>query len=183
MRESTPRQSAHVIVIGNEKGGSGKSTISMHVIVHLLKLGQKVASIDLDCRQHTLTHYIENRKRWSDRRGLNLKVPQHFTPARGEGDTFRLNEEREFAQFAEAVGTESPDRIRGKARTRLESRRYIFWFKPKCHCRADPRKEDPTLPVSRCFAHDPCDARPEYRRQRALCLGDLPSLCRTRPGA
>ena len=105
MRESTPRRSAHVIVIGNEKGGSGKSTISMHVIVHLLKLGQKVASIDLDCRQHTLTHYIQNRKRWSDRRGLGLKVPQHFTPTRGDGDTVRLNEEREFAQFAEAIGS------------------------------------------------------------------------------
>ena len=42
---------AHIIVVGNEKGGTGKSTISMHLIVNLLKDGFKVASIDLDGRQ------------------------------------------------------------------------------------------------------------------------------------
>ncbi|MFN0263863.1 division plane positioning ATPase MipZ [Tepidamorphus sp. 3E244] len=103
MREVTPRRSAHVIVVGNEKGGSGKSTLSMHVIVHLLKLGQRVASIDLDARQHSLTHYVENRKRWSQRRGLKLQCPEHFSPARAKGDNVRLNEEREFADFADAV--------------------------------------------------------------------------------
>ena len=33
------RRSAHVIVCGNEKGGSGKSTTAMHVAVALLKSG------------------------------------------------------------------------------------------------------------------------------------------------
>ncbi|MCC0013372.1 MAG: AAA family ATPase [Rhodobiaceae bacterium] len=55
---STPRKAAHVIVVGNEKGGSGKSTISMHIIVHLLNLGQRAASIDLDCRQRSPTSYV-----------------------------------------------------------------------------------------------------------------------------
>ncbi len=32
-------QAAHTIVIGNEKGGSGKSTTAMHVIVGLLGRG------------------------------------------------------------------------------------------------------------------------------------------------
>ena len=40
--------SAHVIVLGNEKGGSGKSTTAMHVAVALLHAGQRVATIDLD---------------------------------------------------------------------------------------------------------------------------------------
>src|SRR5579884_2122220 len=40
--------SAHVIVLGNEKGGSGKSTTAMHVAVALLQAGQRVATIDLD---------------------------------------------------------------------------------------------------------------------------------------
>ena len=42
--------SAHVVVLGNEKGGSGKSTTALHIAVALLKAGQRVATIDLDCR-------------------------------------------------------------------------------------------------------------------------------------
>ena len=51
-------QPAHVIVLGNEKGGSGKSTTAMHVVVALLKTGARVASIDTDGRQRSLTRYI-----------------------------------------------------------------------------------------------------------------------------
>jgi predicted alpha/beta-hydrolase family hydrolase len=32
----------HVVVIGNQKGGSGKSTFAMHIIVALLKAGKRV---------------------------------------------------------------------------------------------------------------------------------------------
>ena len=103
MRESTPRKAAHVIVVGNEKGGSGKSTISMHIIVHLLNLGQRVASIDLDCRQRSLTSYVNNRRRWAARQGIRLQVPEHFSPSRADGDSVRLNEEREFTEFADAI--------------------------------------------------------------------------------
>jgi chromosome partitioning protein len=31
----------HLIVVGNEKGGSGKTTIAMHVAVALLKEGRR----------------------------------------------------------------------------------------------------------------------------------------------
>ena len=41
----------YIIVLGNEKGGTGKSTLSMHLIVHLLRLGFKIGSIDIDARQ------------------------------------------------------------------------------------------------------------------------------------
>ena len=51
---------AHIIVFGNEKGGSGKTTSAMHVIASLLKLGFTVACIDLDYRQQSLSRYIEN---------------------------------------------------------------------------------------------------------------------------
>src|SRR5262249_30631653 len=59
------RPSAHVVVLGNEKGGSGKSTTALHIAVALLKAGQRVATIDLDGRQKTFTHYIENRRAWA----------------------------------------------------------------------------------------------------------------------
>ena len=51
-----------IIVLGNEKGGSGKSTTAMHLIVALLRSGSTVASLDLDARQGTLTRYFENRR-------------------------------------------------------------------------------------------------------------------------
>jgi cellulose biosynthesis protein BcsQ len=54
----------HVVVIGNQKGGSGKSTFAMHIIVALLKAGKRVASFDLDLNQLTLTRYLGNRREW-----------------------------------------------------------------------------------------------------------------------
>ncbi|MBU0724495.1 MAG: division plane positioning ATPase MipZ [Alphaproteobacteria bacterium] len=71
-----PVQPAHIIVVGNEKGGSGKSTTAMHVIVSLLRDGYSVGSLDLDARQGTLTRYINNRKR-SVEAGEALPLPRH----------------------------------------------------------------------------------------------------------
>lgn len=67
----------HVIVLGNEKGGSGKSTIAMHLIVGLMKRGSSVASIDLDSNQGTLSRYVENRKAFSKASDHTLDLPQH----------------------------------------------------------------------------------------------------------
>jgi len=68
---------AHVLVIGNEKGGSGKSTTAMHIIVSLLSDGAKVATIDLDARQGTLTRYIENRATFAQKKAVELLMPMH----------------------------------------------------------------------------------------------------------
>ena len=65
----------HVIVLGNEKGGSGKSTTAMHVIIALLKSGYKVGAVDLDLRQQSLTRYLENRKKFSEINGKDLLFP------------------------------------------------------------------------------------------------------------
>lgn len=69
---------AHVIVVGNEKGGSGKSTVSMHLIVSLLRGGLTVGTVDLDARQATLTRYIENRQAYATQRGVVLPLPEHY---------------------------------------------------------------------------------------------------------
>ncbi len=95
--------SAHVIVLGNEKGGSGKSTTAMHVAVALLQAGQRVATIDLDSRQKSFTHYVENRRDWTRRSGIKLDVPAHYCVARGYGARLDEIEGQEFAAFAEAV--------------------------------------------------------------------------------
>ena len=73
-----PVRPVRVIVVANEKGGSGKSTVAMHVAVALLKRGQRVATIDLDSRQKTFTHYIENRRTWAERAARGLKSPEHL---------------------------------------------------------------------------------------------------------
>ena len=96
-------RSAHVIVLGNEKGGSGKSTTAMHIAVALLKAGQRVATIDLDSRQKTFTHYVENRRDNARRSGQPLEVPHHFCIARAEGLRVDENEAAEFGGFAAAI--------------------------------------------------------------------------------
>lgn len=98
-------RSAHVIVLANEKGGSGKTTSAMHVITALLKAGQKVASIDADSRQKSLTHYVSNRKRWSKKTGVRLEAPNHFAIERANGPSVDENEAAEFAAFAQAVNS------------------------------------------------------------------------------
>jgi chromosome partitioning protein len=95
--------SAHVIVLGNEKGGSGKSTTAMHVAVALLQAGQRVATIDLDSRQKSFTHYVENRRDWAERARIKLEMPVHYCVARGFGLRLDEIEAQEFAAFAEAV--------------------------------------------------------------------------------
>jgi len=66
-----------VIVLGNEKGGTGKSTVSMHLVVHLLRLGFKVGTMDLDARQGTLTRYVENRNLFSQTNKVDLPNSAH----------------------------------------------------------------------------------------------------------
>jgi chromosome partitioning protein len=95
--------SAHVVVLGNEKGGSGKSTTAMHVAIALMKAGQRVATIDLDSRQKSFTNYIENRRSWAKRAGIKLEIPLHCCIARGTGLKIDENEAVEFAGFSDAV--------------------------------------------------------------------------------
>ena len=67
----------HIIVLGNEKGGSGKSTTAMHILVALLRRGFSVGSIDLDARQGTLSRLIENRRGFAESNGRPLGLPAH----------------------------------------------------------------------------------------------------------
>jgi chromosome partitioning protein len=96
-------KSAHVVVLGNEKGGSGKSTTALHIAVALLKAGQRVATIDLDSRQQSFTHYLQNRRRWAERANIKLEMPTHHCVARGETASLDANEAQEFEDFSSAI--------------------------------------------------------------------------------
>ncbi len=103
-REPPDLRSAHVIVIGNEKGGTGKSTLSIHLSVALLKAGFRVATLDLDTRQQTLTRFFENRSSWARTAPWDVELPFHFALQRGTSQNVRDNETMEFGAFADAVG-------------------------------------------------------------------------------
>jgi chromosome partitioning protein len=101
---------ARVIVLGNEKGGSGKSTTAMHVIVALLKRGFRVGSIDLDARQGTLSRMLENRAAYGAASGRSsdpvrgLAVPRHRRVARVEAATRAAAEGTERSALDAALG-------------------------------------------------------------------------------
>lgn len=96
-------QGVHVIVVGNEKGGSGKSTSAFHLAIFLLYQGFKVASIDVDSRQQTLTHYVRNRRNWARDRGLSIPHTTHFHLPLTRGDSMKENHRVEFDLFRQAI--------------------------------------------------------------------------------
>lgn len=66
---------AHIIVVGNEKGGAGKSTVSMHVATVLSRMGHRVGTLDLDLRQRTFGRYLDNRNAFLASENLVLPTP------------------------------------------------------------------------------------------------------------
>ena len=93
----------HVIVLGNEKGGSGKSTTAMHLVVALLKAGHQVGAIDLDARQGTLTRQVENRRTFAKRNGLELELPELRTIDRARDADTRADAEAQERQALSAA--------------------------------------------------------------------------------
>jgi chromosome partitioning protein len=70
---------AHIIVVGNEKGGAGKSTVAMHLATALSRMGHRVGTIDIDLRQRSLGRYIENRLRFLAKAGFDLPTPRDLS--------------------------------------------------------------------------------------------------------
>lgn len=67
---------AHIIVFGNEKGGSGKSTNCMHVTTALVRMGFTVGALDLDLRQRSFSRYCDNRVRHAKKLGIDLPTAE-----------------------------------------------------------------------------------------------------------
>ena len=69
---------AHIIVLGNEKGGAGKSTVTMHIATALARMGHRVGAIDLDLRQQSFARYLLNRQKHLAETGMDLPSPTYF---------------------------------------------------------------------------------------------------------
>lgn len=72
------RYRARVVVIGNEKGGAGKSTLAALIAISMLYRGQRVSVIDLDLRQQSLSRLLANRRRWLPAAGVEAPSPLEY---------------------------------------------------------------------------------------------------------
>jgi len=93
-----------VIVVGNEKGGAGKSTLAIHIVVGLLHAGRRVAIIDLDLRQRSMAHFFASRAAWTAANGHVLPMP--IEPDLGDGKALaRAGEAEQLAIFEAAFAS------------------------------------------------------------------------------
>ncbi|MBK8908204.1 MAG: PilZ domain-containing protein [Rhodospirillales bacterium] len=100
---------ARVVVVGNLKGGSGKSTIAMHVIVGLLHEGLSVASVDLDAGQASLSRYIDNRRAHDMAHGSRLLMPECHLAPQADDDSLDAALDR-LAGFVDVIVIDTPGR-------------------------------------------------------------------------
>jgi chromosome partitioning protein len=77
----------NVVVLGNEKGGTGKSTTAMHLIIGAMREGARVGSIDLDSGQASLSRYIANRREFGEENGVALIMPEHHRLVLSQDDS------------------------------------------------------------------------------------------------
>ena len=101
MRAIMANEKTHFIIFANEKGGTGKSTTAVHTAVALATTGYKVAAIDLDTRQKTMTRYFDNREATARRRNIILPSPTHvvlnlMTPAGLDQEIARIGSDADF---------------------------------------------------------------------------------------
>ncbi|WP_203292655.1 division plane positioning ATPase MipZ [Maricaulis parjimensis] len=96
-------KAAHVIVVGNEKGGAGKSTVAMHLAVALMRMGKTVGAMDLDVRQRTFGRYLSNRNNWCEKHGLSLPRPEEIILAPSVLRDLDLAEAEETERFSDAL--------------------------------------------------------------------------------
>ena len=100
---------AHIIVVGNEKGGAGKSTMSMHIATALSRMGHKVSALDLDLRQKTFGRYVENRRKFLHEHGLELPSPNYHDLPEIDPATLKPGENIYDHRLSAAVATLEPD--------------------------------------------------------------------------
>lgn len=96
-------QKPYIIVLGNEKGGTGKSTVAMHIIAILMSNGYSVGSIDVDARQGTLTRYVENRQQRIKFTNEKLPLPDHFPIFRSTLENTKQAEEQDNINFTDTL--------------------------------------------------------------------------------
>ena len=94
---------AHIIVLGNEKGGSGKSTTAMHLMSAIARSGHQVGAIDLDLRQQSFFRYLDNREAFSANNYVELSMPKRVSLRLSKLDSQKEAQSEEETRFADAL--------------------------------------------------------------------------------
>jgi len=97
------KKETHIIVFGNEKGGTGKSTLAMHIIVCLLDAGKKVAVIDLDSRQKSVARYLQNRQAHMADSGAEVVMPECMVVAPSSASAIQDREAEDQQNFQKVL--------------------------------------------------------------------------------
>jgi chromosome partitioning protein len=92
-----------VIVVGNEKGGAGKTTLTALIAIAMLYRGARVSVIDLDLRQSSLSHFLANRHHWLVQSKVRAPMPQEFKLAPDTDALSRASPGEMVALFEEAI--------------------------------------------------------------------------------
>ncbi|MFI4949648.1 MAG: division plane positioning ATPase MipZ [Caulobacterales bacterium] len=93
---------ASVIVVGNEKGGAGKSTIAIHTATALLHADTKVAVLDLDLRQQSTSHFFANRRAWLAANNATAPMPIEHPLSADDAALSKATDEEALARFEDA---------------------------------------------------------------------------------
>ena len=96
---------AKIIVFGNEKGGSGKSTTAIHVAIALCYQNKSVGIIDLDVRQKSMSRFLENRADFRKKQKYDLPSPTFYRIEQSNKDSKTESNSEEEKIFAEALMT------------------------------------------------------------------------------
>jgi len=111
-------QHPHFIVFANEKGGTGKSTTAVHTAIALAASGHRVAALDLDNRQRTMTRYLENRDATMRRLERELPRAAYEVLEDHRGEALTAATER-LAAEADVIVVDTPGRDDAVARAAI----------------------------------------------------------------
>ena len=94
---------AQIIVVGNEKGGAGKSTLAIHIMTALLHAGARVGVLDLDVRQQSLGRFLANRRVWTKANGVDLPIAEEHVVGESVAAILALDDAAAVAAFEAAL--------------------------------------------------------------------------------
>ena len=91
------------VVLGNEKGGVGKSTLAANLAIGIAGTGLSVGLMDLDARGRAIARWHRRRIDASERGDQPLVIPALAVIEPSAFDSISLNEECDFQTFESAV--------------------------------------------------------------------------------
>tara|TARA_B100001250_G_scaffold404451_1_gene420460 strand:- start:151 stop:942 length:792 start_codon:yes stop_codon:yes gene_type:complete len=94
---------ARIVVFGNEKGGSGKSTTAIHILIALCYKKKRVGALDLDIRQKSLFRFLDNREKYCSTSNIQIPIPEKYYIAPSEKDSKLESNFEDEKNFADAL--------------------------------------------------------------------------------